>query len=320
MRAWIATLALFTHVGVAQAQPGRDTPGAAPSSQERVLAESLFREARELVKAEDFDAACPKLAESQRLDPQLGTLLYLATCHEQQGKTASAWAEYSAAADLAAQRGEVKRQALARERADALEPKLARIKVRLSQSSSSLTVTLDGRAIGSATLATPFPIDPGDHRLSASAKDGASWKQAVRIPEGAGTTTVEVPLLERRADTSGAGDDGDDLRTGAWIAGGVGVAGLGLMTVFGIVAINQRGAADEHCVGQFCSDEGLAGHADASTSAVVSTVGLFVGLAGLATATTLFIIAASPPDQQEAYWMAPSLTPDGGMLRAGMRW
>jgi len=53
-----------------------------PGDPINVLADALFRQGRELLEQERFAEACVKLAESQRLDPKLATLMYLADCHE----------------------------------------------------------------------------------------------------------------------------------------------------------------------------------------------------------------------------------------------
>jgi hypothetical protein len=49
------------------------------------FAEGLFTEGKALMQAGDYEAACPKLSESDRLEPALGTKLNLASCEAGRG-------------------------------------------------------------------------------------------------------------------------------------------------------------------------------------------------------------------------------------------
>src|SRR5215218_5450162 len=77
---------------------------------EKAAAEALFQQGKALVAERRFAEACPKFAESLRLDPGVGTLLYLADCQEKAGKTASAWARFLEAAAAAKAAGQADRE------------------------------------------------------------------------------------------------------------------------------------------------------------------------------------------------------------------
>ncbi|HEX5098164.1 MAG TPA: hypothetical protein VFV94_01635, partial [Polyangiaceae bacterium] len=72
----------------------------------RAAAVLAYDQAEALMAAGKVAEACPRYAESQKLDPQLGTLLHLADCLEKKGQTASAWAAFRDASEIAEQRGD----------------------------------------------------------------------------------------------------------------------------------------------------------------------------------------------------------------------
>src|SRR5262249_1988800 len=150
---------------------------------DRALAQSLFEEGRGLMKAGNYAQACVKLAESQRLDPAPGTQLNLAVCHEAEGKTATAWVEFNDALTQARRDGRAEREQLAQEHIAALTPKLSRLTVAVASAAKidTLEIKLDGVVIREAAWGVPAPIDPGKHRVEASARGKKPWLQEVEV-------------------------------------------------------------------------------------------------------------------------------------------
>ena len=143
--------------------------GAQTTTQARTeaVAQALFEEAVALMEEQRFEEACPKLAESQRLDPGGGTVLNLASCLERLGQLASAYAMYSDALSAAIRDGRKERESIARERLATLPPQLARLEVRLATSDlrDEIEVELDGVRLAPSAWRTALPIDPGTHAI-----------------------------------------------------------------------------------------------------------------------------------------------------------
>ena len=132
---------------------------AQPSPPDVARAVSLFEQAKAKLAAGEVETACRLFVESYKADAQIGTLLNAALCHERAGKTASAWAEFSSVASLAARAGQAKRAEVARDHSRILEPTLTRVKVDVRDSSPGLAITIDGAAVLVDTLrGGPIPL------------------------------------------------------------------------------------------------------------------------------------------------------------------
>lgn len=288
---------------------------AEPTAQDKALAETLFRDGRALVQAGKVAEGCTKLADSQHLDPQMGTLLNVALCQEQQGKTASAWAAFVEVSD-ASRVSEPARATFAKKHADDLEKKLSMVKLKIDPKTTD-RVAVDGRVIASSALGAAFPLDPGDHTVDVSATGKTAFHTSVKVPVGPSTTDVVVPPLasESAAVTAGPVDSvtpppreaerSNTKRTVGFVLGGVGLVGLGVGTAFGIMTLSKKSDADTFCQGDRCRQEGLDLDSEAMTSAVVSTIGFGVGLVGLGVGTYLVLTSKSSSSTTGSLTVAP---------------
>jgi hypothetical protein len=170
-----------------------------PSPTDKAAAQALFDEGKRLLKEKNYVEACPKLAESLRLEPALGTKLHLADCYEKNGQTASAWALFREAAEQAKIAGQADRAKKATDRATALDARLCRLRIDVSTDAeiTGVEVKRDGVLVGAASWGTAFPLDPGEHVIVAEAPGKKPWSVTVTLEDGKTTPVVVlVPMLE----------------------------------------------------------------------------------------------------------------------------
>jgi hypothetical protein len=285
-----AALAAIT-AAAAPSQPTTTAPAPQNSA-----AELLDAQATTLMQQRRFAEACPKLAESDRIQPGTGVLLRLALCYEQLGRTASAWSAFREAAGRARRAADAAVADLASKRADELEPRLAKLDVRLAPGDDPgpVDVRLDGAALASSTLGVDVPVDPGTHTVRASAPGRRSFERTFTVADRRATTTIAIELP---VDTRGA-----TQRTVAVVVASVGLAGVAAGGVLGLVAMSNWNRARSECNNgtSGCNQDALALKSTVDAEALASTIAFGVGAAGLAGAALLWWTAPAPAATRRA--------------------
>ena len=297
-------------------------------------ADRLFREGRAALEASRYDEACPKLAESQQLDPGTGTLLALALCHEGSGATASAALELTKVIEASQRRPD--RAALARHHLKAVEQRLSKITLALADPTAKGTVQLrvDGSEFAVTRLETPVPFDPGDHVVEASMPGMTPWKSTVQLGKDGDVKVVIVPKLEpppvaavvapvveapavvAKPEPSNGG------RTLAWVVGGSGVAVAAVGGIFGGLALSAHSSAKSLCPASPCSSsQGVSDNNSAKTDAWVADVMIPAGVVGVGVATYLFFTSrGGPSPATTAVQIGPDVRPGIAGLALSGRW
>ncbi len=280
-----------------------------------------------------FSEACPKLEQSNRIDPAIGTLLYLAECYEKEGKTASAWATFSEASSKAQAEGQEERAQMGRSRAQALEPKLSRLSLQVGPEARAIEgyqVVRGGKVVDASLWGVPVPVDPGEYKIVISAPGYQEYTMTVHVEGEAKTVEARLPALIKAKteatpppvvpetpppvtpppDTPGpvadqGSSDGDGQRTAGIIIGGIGLAGIAVGSVFGLQAISKNDDAEKFCPrGTKCdSQQGVDLTEDAKSAATVSNIAFGVGAAALIGGLVLYFTA---PEKSDAAYLRRS--------------
>ncbi len=314
----------------------------APSARadgDKALAESLFQAGRTLMEQHEYAQACPKFEDSQRQDPSPGTLLNLGECYEALGRTASAWAEYQAAASMARARGRSEQEQSALDHSKRIAPRLSKLEIDAPASAvTGMVVRRDAVDVGTGSLGVAVAVDPGSHRIEVSAPGYKPWSTSVDVGKEAALVRVAIPALEPApaAATLPPGTatsptpspapathdvgTGGSTRTLGFVVGGAGVVVIGVGAVFGVLASKQASDAKNDpalCPNEVCTPAGRSEIDSAKSKALISTIGVGVGAAALVTGAVL-VFTAHPSAPAQARSSSPRLVPSVGAGFAGL--
>jgi hypothetical protein len=295
---WIAlgTIGLGAPPTAAHAQ----SEGGEPAS-----AAALFSEAKQMMDKGNFADACPKLARSEALDPQVGTMLNLALCYESVGKIASACSSWREAADAAARKLQSDRVEFARERADGLCAHVPRVTVDVAPQRwrDRVEVTLNDTRVPSDRWGVPAAMDPGEYELRATGEGLQPWSSKLLVDETHAPSVV-VPVLAPAAleQTAGASRPSSTGRPSAlvmagWIVGATGLVSMGIGAAFSSAAIvsNDASNANRNCVSDNCNAAGSRDRIRAVDDARVADATLAAGGGAVAAGIVLWVLGTRAP-------------------------
>ncbi|MES1173772.1 MAG: hypothetical protein ABUL62_05535 [Myxococcales bacterium] len=305
-------------------------------------AQALFDQARALTQKGKYAEACPKLFESNRLDPGIGTQFHLADCYEKNGQIATAWATFLDVASLARSTNQPEREKVATKRAVALEGRLPRLTVNVAEESrvDGLEVKRDDVPVGTAQWGAPVPVDPGPHQLTVSAPGRKSIQRIITVEEHK-PASYDVPVLELEPTSAAAAplaatapavvappskpptvqapapqeqpkpQVNGKLDALPIALAAAGVVGLGVGSVFGLKARATNKDSKALCNSSntnSCSADGVSKRNDALSQGNVATVGFIAGGALLAAAVVVWRVeAGSSPKPTAASRLRPNL-------------
>jgi hypothetical protein len=323
------------------------------STADRTLATQLFDDAERLMDEDRPGLACPKYAESQRRDPQLGTLLHLADCYERIGRTASAWVAFKDAIEIATSRNATganePREQTARGRAARLEGLVSRLIISVAQPDiDGLEIRHDGELVVRAAWGSAVPVDPGSYTITASAPRKKSWTQIVTVGSNAVRANVIVPMLEdepglgspsqrtvrapvgelhkgRASGDPAENTAGNAQRVFGLVVGGVGVASLATGAVFGLLRNDNVARRDAICPSDKCTLLEASRIEELSTTAKSNAMAFNVaaGIGATALVMGVVLVLTAPrtaPGSATGVRLDPWMTASSAGVRLGSAW
>lgn len=286
------------------------TARAEPSAEDRATARQLAIEGYQALKDKSYELAVDRykradelvhaptlLVDMARALTELGRLVEAREAYQRvvrEGVASDAPGSWQKALD-AAEKGSAE-----------LEPRLSWVTITVTGADEP-QVAIDGVPLSSAALGVKRAIDPGPRNITAEAEGFLKAEGSVSLGEG---ETGEVELsLERDPDwkppeePAAAGATPIVIekkdRTPAYIALGVGGAGLIVGGVATVLAMGKRSELEDTCIDGKCPKSAEDDISAYHTYGTAMAVGFGVGIAGAAVGTYLLFFHDKKPKTEE---------------------
>lgn len=307
---WIATLLLTVtptlvvlgDVGVAQAQ-------AEPSAAAVKSATVHMAKGKELFNAKKFAPALSEFKASYSDVPSPNSHLYIARCLAETGQTRAAYLEFDKVTSEAAAKPEKYGQTgdTAKVERDELAAKLALVTVNVSGSTDGATLSAGGTDIPRDAWGKPVPIDPGTVEFVLMPPPPASPARQTLTLAAGDKKVVALEPAAAAGPIAQAPDDGPkpaapkkNLRTAAYVAGGVGIVGLGIFAVAGAMTASSYSSLKDSCGTGPCPAYKKDDVSSAKTKQTVANVGLVIGGVGIGAGVVLYVLSRGSAKKVEA--------------------
>lgn len=296
--------------------------GPRPAFAQSSDADAVFRRGLDDMRAGHYATACPAIEQSYKLDPMPGALFTLAECDAAWGKSATAMARYQEFLNQltslpAVRRGSFdERRGVALAKISALGAIAPVLEVDLAEPETApadLLVRRDGELVPRQSFGVSKQVDPGEYVVSAELHGQMVWQHTVRladrdrarvvVPASAGRPPP-APKLPKQVVEPPA-HQLPPSRTPAYLAAGVGAAGLIVGSIAGIVAMQKKADIADNCVDRLCSPRGHRAVDAAKRAATISTVGFITAAVGTGAAGWLWFSRPTAKPMEGAF--RPSL-------------
>lgn len=277
---------------------------AGPSPKELEAAKKAFFEGLDFEKAEKWAEALKRFEEvaKVRMTPQVR--FHIALCKEKMGLLIEALRDFEQAeADAKSEKvGTVLKEAP--EHAAAIKGRIPKLKLKLPSDVEKFSVTVDGAAID-AQGADEISLNPGTHKVEASAEGRESFSADVPLAEGE-SKTLQIKLPKpgepvAKDPPPPVQPDPTPSKKGppvlALVVGGVGVLSLLGAGGFYLARSSVKSDLDESCGadGQSCQPDKADAIANGRTYTTLTNVFAIVGLVGVTAGVVLYV--TSPKDE-----------------------
>ncbi len=177
---------------------------AASAQSAAAQAETLFREAKDLMAAGKTAEACAAFDASEKLDPTISTALNQANCREKNGQLATAWGlflEAERSSRGASDDVTRKLHQVALDHAHKLEQRVSKLTINVPVDSrvERLEILRDRDAVDPAAWNRALPVDGGTYKITARAPGLASWTSTITIGVEGDHKSIDVPKLSRES-------------------------------------------------------------------------------------------------------------------------